>query len=574
MRETMFRRWLGLGLTASLTAAPLATHPAAAQEPHGQQHHHQPGMPTATDVGGAVPLYDNLGDLSHQVTTASPAAQQYFDQGLRLSYAFNHDEAIAAYTAATREDSTCAMCWWGIAYAMGPNINAPMDTAAYRPAYAAIQKAAKLAPKATPYERDMIQAMATRYGPEPVASRAPLDSSYARAMKPVAKKYPNDPEAQTLYSEALMDLTPWNYWDGRGTKPRAGTQEVVTTLERTIKQYPTHIGACHFYIHIVEASTTPARALPCADMMADQIPGAGHLVHMPSHIYMRVGHYDRVVNHNHDAVAADQHYVQDRKPTGFYQYTYYPHNWHMLWSGLIQLGRGAEAINASRELVKVVPVNVVTTVPPLEYFFPAPYWSLVRFGKFDEMLAEPAPAASLRYTTAMWRYARGIAFAAKGQVAEAGAELDSVAATAEATPKDAPAGINSQKQLLSLAERHLAGKLALARGDTAAAIGALEQAIELEDGLLYDEPPAWYHPIRQELAGVHLAMGHAAPAEKLYREDLVHYPNNGWSLYGLARSLETQKKTAEAEKVDAQYRKIWDKADVKPLAVGKPKTEA
>jgi tetratricopeptide (TPR) repeat protein len=525
-------------------------------------------MPTATGVSGAVPLYDNLGDLSHKVTTASPAAQQYFDQGLRLSYAFNHDEAIASYTAATREDSTCAMCWWGIAYAMGPNINAPMDTAVYRPAYAAIRKAVTLSPKATPYERDMIQAMATRYGPEPVASRAPLDSAYAKAMKTVAKKYPDDPEAQTLYAEALMDLTPWNYWDGRGTKPRAGTLETVATLERTIARTPNHAGACHFYIHIVEASTTPARAVPCADRLAKLMPGAGHLVHMPSHIYMRTGRYDLVADHNHEAVAEDQSFIQDRKPAGFYKYTYYPHNWHMLWAGLIQLGRGAEAIEASRELVKVVPVDVVATVPPLEYFFPAPYWSLVRFGKYDEMLAEPAPTASLKYTTGMWRYGRGLALAAQGKTAEAQAELDSVVAITAATPKDAPAGINMQKNLLSLAERHLAGRLALAKGDTAAAIKALEQAIPMEDGLLYDEPPAWYHPIRQDLAGVHLAMGHPAVAEKLYREDLVHYPNNGWSLYGLARSLEAQKKTAEAGKVDAQYKKIWDKADVKPLAVG------
>ena len=563
MRETMYRRSLSLGLAAGLAAA-LAARPATAQEPH----HHQPGMPTATGVSGAVPLYDNLGDLSHKVTTASPAAQKYFDQGLRLTYAFNHDEAIAAYTQATREDSTCAMCWWGIAYAMGPNINAPMDTAVYRPAYAAIRKAVLLSPKATPYERDMIRAMAKRYGPEPAASRAPLDSAYAKAMKTVAKKYPNDPEAQTLYAEAQMDLTPWNYWDGRGTKPRAGTLETVATLERTIARTPNHAGACHFYIHIVEASTTPARAVPCADRLAKLMPGAGHLVHMPSHIYMRTGRYDLVADHNHEAVAEDQSYIQDRKPTGFYKYTYYPHNWHMLWAGLIQLGRGAEAIDASRELVKVVPVDVVTKVPPLEYFFPAPYWSLVRFGKYDEMLAEAAPPASLKYTTGMWRYGRGIALAAQGKTAEAQAELDSVAALTAATPKDAPAGINMQKNLLSLAERHLSGKVALAKGDTAAGIAALEKAIPMEDGLLYDEPPAWYHPIRQELAGVHLAMGHPAVAEKLYREDLVHYPNNGWSLYGLARSLEAQKKTGEAGKVDAQYRKIWDKADVKPLAVG------
>jgi hypothetical protein len=283
---------------------------------------------------------------------------------------------------------------------------------------------------------------------------------------------------------------------------------------------------------------------------------------------MRIGRYDLVAEHNHEAVAEDQSFIQDRKPTGFYKYTYYPHNWHMLWMGLIQLGRGGEAIDASRELVKVIPVDIVKTVPPLEYFFPPPYWTLVRFGKYDEMIAEPAPAPSLKYARAMWRYSRGIALAAKGRTDEARAELDSVGASAAATPKEAAAGINSQKNLLSLAERHLAGRLALAKGDTAAAIKAFEQAIPMEDGLLYDEPPAWYHPIRQELAAVHLAKGHPAVAEKLYRQDLVHFPNNGWSLYGLARSLEAQKKTAEAAKVDAQYRKIWDKADVKPLAVG------
>jgi tetratricopeptide (TPR) repeat protein len=436
MREPMFRRLLGPGLAAAFAAAALAARPALAQESdHQQPHHHAAGMPTVTEVGATVPLYDNLGTLGHKVSTRAAAAQRYFDQGLRLTYAFNHEEAIASYTQATREDSTCAMCWWGIAYAMGPNINAPMDTTAYRPAYAAIQRAVKLSSKATAYERDMIQAMAKRYGAEPVANRAPLDSAYARAMTAVAKKYPDDPEAQTMYAESMMDLSPWNYWEGRGTRARPGTEDVIAALERTLKRYPNHLGACHFYIHIVEASTTPSRALPCADKMAQQIPGAGHLVHMPSHIYMRVGYYDRVVNHNHDAVEADQTYVQDRKPKGFYQYMYYPHNWHMMWYGLIQLGRGAEAIHASRELVKVVPVAVVKTAPPLEYFFPAPYWSLVRFGKYDEMLAEPAPAASLKYATAMWRYGRGLAFTAKGRLPEAKAELDSVAAAQARRPR-------------------------------------------------------------------------------------------------------------------------------------------
>ena len=237
MREPMYRRMLGRGLAAAFAAAALTARPAPAQEPdHQQPHHHAAGMPTVTEVGTAVPLYDNLGTLGHKVSTRSAAAQRYFDQGLRLTYAFNHEEAIASYTQATREDSTCAMCWWGIAYAMGPNINAPMDTAAARPAYAAIQRAVRLASRATAYERDMIQAMAKRYGPEPVATRAPLDSAYARAMTAVAKKYPEDPEAQTLYAESMMDLSPWNYWENRGTRGRPGTQDVVSALERTLKR--------------------------------------------------------------------------------------------------------------------------------------------------------------------------------------------------------------------------------------------------------------------------------------------------------------------------------------------------
>jgi hypothetical protein len=359
----------------------------------------------------------------------------------------------------------------------------------------------------------------------------------------------------------MMNLNPWNLWTKDG-QPWDKTMEIVAVLERVLMRDPSHPGANHLYIHAVEASPHPEWALAAAKRLETISPASGHLVHMPSHIYMRVGRYDLVADHNHEAVAEDQSYIQDRKPTGFYKYTYYPHNWHMLWMGLIQLGRGAEAIDASRELAKVVPVDVVATVPPLETYFPPPYWTLVRFGKYDEMLAEPEPPAPLKYTRAMWRYSRGIAFAGKGRTADAQTELDSIAAAAAATPKEASAGINSQKVLLELAERHLTGRLALAKGDSTAAIKAFERAIPLEDGLLYDEPPAWYHPIRQELGRVHLAMGHAPVAEKLYRDDLVHYPNNGWSLYGLARSLEAQKKNAEAAKVDQQYRKIWSKADV------------
>ncbi len=546
----VFRTLMALGLTGT----------AAAQD---SPHHHQAGMPTTAVEGNPAPLYDNLGTLHHTITVASPDAQRFFDQGLRLGYGFNHDEAIASYTEATRRDSTCAMCWWGIAYAMGPNINAPMDTGVVKPAWEAIQKAQALAPKATPFERELIAATALRYSADPKTPRPPLDSAYAKALKELARKYPSDPEAQSLYAESLMNLSPWNYWTDRGAKPRPGTLEVVSTLERTIKRYPNHPGACHFYIHIVEASTTPGRALPCAERLAKLMPGAGHLVHMPSHIYMRVGRYDLVAEHNHEAVAEDESFIQDRKPAGFYKYTYYPHNYHMLWAGLMNLGRGEEAIKASRKLSGVVPVEVVAQVAPLEYFFPAYYWSLARFHKWDQVLAEPAPAAQLRYTTGMWQYVRGLALSATGRPEEAQAAHDSVATIVAAIPAEAPAGINSARKLLALAERHLSGRIAAAKGDSAAAASAYLEAIALEDDLLYDEPPAWYHPIRQELAGLRLAQGQAAQAEKLYREDLVHYPHNGWSLHGLAESLRAQKRDREAAKVEAEFRKVWDKADVK-----------
>ena len=533
---------------------------AVAQE---SPHHHQAGMPTTTTEGGAAPLYDNLGSLHHAITVAKPEAQSYFDQGLRLGYGFNHDEAIASYKEGVRQDSTCAMCWWGIAYAMGPNINAPMDTAAVKPAWEAIQKAKALAPKGTPFERELIAATALRYSPDAAAPRPPLDTAYSRALKTLARKYPRDPEAQALYAESVMNLSPWNYWTDRGAKPRPQTLDVVSTLERTIKRFPNHPGACHFYIHIVEASTSPGRALPCAERLAKLMPGAGHLVHMPSHIYMRVGRYDLVAEHNHEAVAEDETFIQDRKPAGFYKYTYYPHNYHMLWAGLMNLGRGEEAINASRKLSTVVPVDVVEKVAALEYFYPAYYWSLARFRKWDRLLAEAAPAPQLRYTTGMWQYTRGLAFSATSRPEEAQAAHDSLAAIATAIPAEAPAGINSARKLLALAERHLTGRMAAARGDSAAAASAYREAIVMEDELFYDEPPAWYHPIRQELGELLLAQGQAAQAEKLFREDLVHYPKNGWSLHGLAASLRAQKRDREAETVEAKFRKAWDKADIK-----------
>ncbi len=549
-----------LGLAVVMGAAPAAL----AQE---QPHQHMSGMPTVADHAGA-PLHKNLGALHYEITAANRTAQQYFDQGLRLTWGFNHEEAIASYTEAARHDSTCAMCWWGMAYALGPNINAPMDTAAVKPAWEALRKAQANAARATPRERDFIAALAKRYSSDPAASRPALDSAFAKAMGAVAKKYPKDPEAQTVYADAIMNLSPWNYYTDRGRTLRPQTAELVATLERTIKRYPNHPGACHLYIHAVEASTKPGRALPCADRLAKLMPGAGHLVHMPSHIYMRVGRYDLVAGHNHEAVGADESFIQDRKPAGFYKYTYYPHNYHMMYAGLMFLGRGQETIAAARKIVEVLPAEVTKQVPPLEYFFPPVYWALARFERWDDLLAEPAPAAHQRYSTGMWHYGRGLALAANGKADEARAEHDSVAAIAEATPKEQPAGINSARMLLQLAERHMAGRLAAAREDSAAAVAAYEAAMTIEDGLTYDEPPAWYHPIRLELGAIKLAQGNAAEAEKLYREDLEHWPNNGWALHGLAASLRAQKRDAEAAKVEARFRKEWERADVKLATTG------
>jgi tetratricopeptide (TPR) repeat protein len=499
---------------------------------------------------GMAPLYTNLGTYSQKITTKSTVAQQYFDQGLRLTYALNHEEALNSFHTAIAHDSSCAMCWWGVANALGPNINAPMDSSAAKPAYDAITRAAELAASVTPREQALIAAAAKRYAATPPANRAPLDSAYANAMRNVARTFPQDPDAQTLYAEALMDLSPWNYWTDRGRTPRPGTDETIQTLERTIRANPSHPGACHYYIHIVEASRDPARAVPCADRLAKLMPGAGHLVHMPSHIYMRTGRYDLVTAHNHDAVHEDERFIQDRRPTGFYPFTYYPHNYHMLWAGLMMLGKGDEALAASRKIVAVVPADVVMKVPQLEYFMPTPYFSLARFGRWDELLREPTPRAELKYTTGMWHYTQGLAHAAKGHADVAQQALDRAAAIASALPAEQPAGINSAKALLAVAQQHLSAKIAAVRGDTAAAIATLTKAIEAEDALTYDEPPAWYQPLRQELGALQLAAGQPAAAERAYREDLEYWPNTGWALKGLAQSLRAQKKNSEAAAVE------------------------
>lgn len=525
-----------------------------------QEHQHPPGQPTTDD---SPPLYDNLGRFHREITTRAQVAQQYFDQGLRLTYAFNHDEAIKSFKEGLKHDSTCAMCYWGIAYALGPNINLPMDTAAVKPAWDAVQQAVKYAAAVTPIERAYIEALAKRYSPTPPANRAPLDSAWARAIGLVAYAYPRDDDAATLYAEALMDLRPWNYWTNGGRAKAASTLEQLRVVERVVKRNPNHPGACHYYIHAIEASNDAYKALPCAKRLGSLMPAAGHLVHMPTHIYIKLGQWDLAAEHNAHALRADEQFINQRHPTGAYPMGYYPHNFHVMWYALNMLGRSEDAIRAAKDIGEKVPIQVVRQVPPFEQYTPTLLYTLVRFSKWDAILQQKAPPQDLRYATGAWYYARGLAYTAQGKPDAAATARDSLAAIVAATPADKMIGLNSAKSLLGVAQSHLAGEMAAKQGRIDEAVTQLSRAINKEDELIYEEPPAWYLPIRERLGSILLAAGRPIRAEKVFREDLIHRPENGWSLYGLTQSLKAQNRPNAAAKIEERFKKAWKTADVK-----------
>jgi tetratricopeptide (TPR) repeat protein len=554
MQPVILRTILGLGLISSFTTPQLT----------GQEPAQPPGMPTSSQADSqATPLYDNLGTLHREITTRSQVAQQYFDQGLRLTYAFNHDEAIKSFKQGIKHDSTCAMCYWGVAYALGPNINLPMDTAAVKPAYEAVQQAVKHSASVTPIERAYIEALAKRYTHTAMPNRAPLDSAWARAIGTVAYAYPRDDDAATLYAEALMDLRPWNYWTNGGRPKASSTLEQLTVLERVVKRNPDHPGACHYYIHAIEASNAAYKALPCAQRLGSLMPGAGHLVHMPTHIYIKLGQWGLAAEHNAHAVHADEDFISERRPTGVYPMGYYPHNFHVMWYALNMLGRSEDAMKAARSIEEKVPPAVVRQVPPFEYFSPTLLYTLARFSRWDEILRQPAPPKDLRYTTGIWHYVRALAYTAKDQSDAAAVERDSLVAIEAAVPAEQMLNLNPAKAVLGIAEAHLAGEIAAKQERTDEAVTQFNRAIEAEDELTYDEPPAWYLPMRQRLGAILLAAGRPVRAEKVFREDLVHRPENGWSLYGLAQSLKAQNRIKAAAKVEQRFEKAWKMADVK-----------
>jgi tetratricopeptide (TPR) repeat protein len=528
---------------------------------------HAESAPAATPA--QAPLFDNLGDHHHPITTRSKLAQRYFDQGLRLVYAFNHDEAARSFGEAARLDPDCAMAYWGIALARGPNINLPMDQAAEREAFAAAQKALALRPHASEAERAYIEALAGRYALDEGADRRALQVTYADAMREVVRRHPRDDDAATLFAEALMDLHPWDLWKKDG-EPQPGTLEILTTLEAVLRRNPDHPGANHYYIHAVEASPHPERGLASAERLGRLMPGAGHIVHMPSHIYARVGRYDEAAAVNARAIAVDRNYIEAFKVGGFYAMMYYPHNIHFRWSVLLAEGRSADALGAADDLARVVPSATLREMPPFEMIAPTRLFTLVRFARWNEVLSEPAPPPDFELATAMWHYGRGLAFCGTDRLGEASGEASQLASLTAQIPADRGAMNNTAGPLLAIATSLLDARIADKRGDREVAIRRLEQAVETQDGLGYNEPPDWYYPVRQSLGAELLAAGRPVEAEAVYRADLQRNPENGWSLFGLAESLRASgdaAKVDESRAVEARLRRAWARADVKPGAI-------
>lgn len=512
-------------------------------------------------AAASPPLLDNLGTLHHPITTTSPLAQQYFDQGLRLVYGFNHEEAIASFEEAARQDPQAAMAYWGIALALGPNINAPMAKDDEQRASEAIRKARAHAASASASEQAYIEALTKRYVVIRKSIRASLDKAYADAMRAVWQQHPDDSDAGVLFAEALMDLHPWDLWTADG-KPKSGTEELVKVLEQVIAKSPDHPGACHYYIHAVEASKQPERALACAERLPGLMPGAGHIVHMPAHIYLRLGKYHEAAERNQEAAQVDQAYLAAHQPHGDYADGYYSHNLHFLWASLIMEGRSADALKVARDLAKTITDDEARTEKWKEWYLPAPLYTLIRFGRWEELLREPPPPQGLRLLDGIWRLGRGLALVATGRLPGAEGEHYALANLTKQIKRNRSREEQISRTLLKIAERLLAGDIAARRQRYDDATRAFKEAVKLEDGLPYTEPSHWPLPVRQYLGTALLIAGRPAEAETAYRDDLARNPQNGWSIFGLAQSLKAQQKNEAAGTEEARFGAAWTHADV------------
>ncbi len=517
--------------------------------------------PQAEKTG--APIFEGLGDHHHPITTANPQTQAYFDQGIRLMINFNHAEAIRSFREAARLDPHCAMCWWGVAFALGPNINLPMPPDAVAPAWAALERARSLEPYASVEERAWIDALAARYSQDPNADRGALNEAFAQAMGRLWHDYPDDLDAGVFYAEAMMDTQPWDYWQADGKTPKGHGAEIVATLEDIIRRSPNHPGALHLYIHAVEGSITPERAEAAADRLETLMPQAGHIVHMPSHIYYRVGRYADAVRVNELAARMDEAYIAACKAQGFYPLAYYSHNIHFLWTSSEMMGRYAAARNAAARLVRASAGAPADQMPPVQLYLFTPIVTDIRFGKWDLALAEKRPPAAYKLDTAISLYARGVAFANKGDIRRA--RQDRAMLQAMIDRNDLAAidvwipGTAMAKLGVTLIDAEIARK----SGRLDDAILAYTHAREQELALPYTEPPYWHQPVAHLLGAALMDAHRYAEAEAVYRDSLTRYRIDGWALFGLWQALKAQDKTEEAKAAREAFDKAWSLADVK-----------
>ena len=505
-----------------------------------------------------VTLVTGLGNLHPPVSTKNPQAQKFFDQGLRFIYAFNHDEAARSFQKATELDPKLAIAYWGVAEAVGPNYNDPASEDRFKQAHDAIQKAVDLSANASPSERAYIMAMAKRFPADPKSDLRKAAEEYRDAMRDVVKDFPDDLDAATLFAESGMGLHPWGLWHVDGT-PEAGTEEIVATLESVMKRDPNHLGAIHYYIHAVEASKNPERALAGANKLATMAPAAGHIVHMPAHVYIRTGDYAAAVKTNQDAAAVDRAYIKSSGAQGIYSMMYYSHNLHFIAMCSAMDGDYAEAKKAGDMLAAHVGPHV-KEMPPLEGFMTIPMAVGIRFHKWDDILASKAPDPEMKTATGFWHFARGMALAGKGKISEAEAEYKIISEAEKATREDVIFQMpinNKTKDILKIAEDALGAQIALAKKDTATAVSMLRDAVAIQDTLKYGEPPDWFYPIRESLGGVLLMSGDAKGAEQVFRDDLARNLRNPRSLFGLHQALKAQDRSYDAWFVEKQFRESW-----------------
>lgn len=512
-----------------------------------------------------APLMNNLGKYGMPIQTKSERAQLFFNQGINLYYGFNHLEAYRSFKEVARLDPENAMAYWGQALTLGPNINLPMDPADTEVVYKAVQKALSLSDQSTEKERMLIAAISKRYSAEALANRKPLDEAYANAMADVASKYPNDPDVQTLYAEALMDLHPWDFW--KNGKPQPWTLAPVEVIKNALNKSPDHPGANHLNIHILEASAKPDDANASADRLRTLVPGAGHLVHMPSHIYIRTGRYQEGIEVNETAVKMDIEYITQCKVQGIYPLFYFPHNYHFLWACAMMTGQEKKTMQTATALMKTIPVELmgVKDYVTLQHWYTVPWYTMVRFGRWNEILQIPKPVDSLFYLKSVWHYARGMANVRLKNLNAATEELKQMEkiVSAPIMKELSIGGFNSFERVLSIGVNILDGEIHAARKDYTKAVASLKKAIEIEDGLLYQEPPDWYNPSRQLLGAILLEANRPSEAELTFQEDLANYPANGWSLFGLNQSLQKQGKKKEADATMKLFKEAFKNADVK-----------